>query len=228
MAFGIGFKQVGYIDKGHRYAYGRINAYDTNHDGYKELIFFVNEGVGEPKYIIDYEYRPVNNYTMIDTLNYNQFRYSFDVNETDNDTYTDLNMESDTTSVLESIDYNNYPKQRVWNANIILPMSHMYFTDLDRDYKKEIFTIKGDLESLFVFENNGNNIYDLVWTNNVSSIDQNITSFAIGDFDGDSLTEFVTGTSGGKMILWECTGDNQYQSFGLIVLWHTICGTTSR
>jgi hypothetical protein len=212
VCWAVNFKQVAYIDKGQRAVYGFIKAYDTNHDGYKELIFMVNEGLGKPNYIINYEYKPVNNYLIGDTICYWQFRYSFDIAETDDDTYTDLTTRrvSDTVSVFESINYNSYPKQQVWKINH--PAFPLYFTDLDRDFKKEVFTVRGDIESLYVFENSGDNQYDLVWTFNGTGLAENWSTFAIGDFDGDSLTEFVTGTSGGKMIMWEHTGlDNQYQ-----------------
>ena len=86
-----------------------------------------------------------------------------------------------------------------------------YITDLDKDGKKEILTSNIDAESIFVFECSGDNQYDLVYTNNVTGYGGNILTFAFDDFDQDSLMEFVTGGSIGQVILWECTGDNQYQ-----------------
>jgi hypothetical protein len=212
----VNFKQVAYIDKGAWEGYGIVKTYDTNHDGNKEIITSCRTQVAPLEAVYSYEYKGYNTYILGDTIwAGTPYPFVWDVNEADGDGFTDLTMQNNNASnnIYESIDYISYPKQIVWNYNTqTISVAPTYMYDLDRDGKYDILTVDVGLESLFVFENNGDNQYNIVWTYNGTGLAEAWSTFAIGDFDGDSLTEFVTGTSGGKMILWEHTGlDNQYQ-----------------
>jgi hypothetical protein len=214
VCWAVNFKQVVYIDRGKLAFYGFIKAYDTNQNSNKELLFYIREGLTKPKYLAAYEYSVINTYTFADTL-INASAYLFDVGDVDCDNLTDIETMTGIASncIYESANYNNYPKKIVWNYNINTTYApYTYYHDLDKDAQFDILTVNTSAESVFVFENTGDDQYNLVWTFNGTSLAENWSTFAIGDFDGDSLTNFVTGTSGGKMIMWEHTGlDNQYQ-----------------
>jgi len=216
ICWAVNFKQVGYIDKGAWEWYGLVKTYDTNHDGNKEIITSCRTQVAPLEAVYSYEYKGNNTYILGDTIwAGTPYPFVWDVNEADGDGFTDLTMQNNNASnnVYESIDYISYSKQIVWSYNTqTIGVAPTYFYDLDRDGKYDILTVDVDAESVFVFENNGDNQYNIVWTYNGTGLAENWSTFAIADFDGDSLTEFVTGTSGGNMILWEHTGiDNQYQ-----------------
>jgi hypothetical protein len=83
------------------------------------------------------------------------------------------------------------------------------YADLDRDSRQELVI---SVFGIRVFENVGNNRYDSVAVLNDSNHVVN-SDFAIGDFDGDSLTDIVAGINPlGYIVVFEATGqDNQYQ-----------------
>jgi hypothetical protein len=104
--------------------------------------------------------------------------------------------------------------------------------DQDQDGKMEI--IVAAAERIFVFENTGNDIYELVWqsgaivTENVLGYKKSmtqytrpplteITALAVDyDLDNDNASEIIGGIDG-WFFAFECTGDNNYS-----LIWKTL------
>ncbi|HEX9739534.1 MAG TPA: hemagglutinin, partial [Ignavibacteriaceae bacterium] len=84
--------------------------------------------------------------------------------------------------------------------------------DLDGDeYSDYVFTnhSQGDLQ---VYEYNpATNNFDSVYYYNLQAIALYFLGFAIGDYDLDSKPEFFIGSSSGKVVGFESTGNNTYQ-----------------
>ena len=94
----------------------------------------------------------------------------------------------------------------VWDTLPPGGVDRAQFCDLDRDGLPEIVTSNSYAPGFSVYENRGDNRYvDLHFPNHLADGD-----FGVGDFDGDSLTELVTGDIDGSIRVFECTGDDQY------------------
>jgi hypothetical protein len=213
LAYSAQFKVISNINEGQDGGYGFVRIVDTNYNGKPELIFNTYKGIGN-WYVIDYEYAETNQYFQLDTLSF-YYGTSWDVGNLDDDSLMDIvmqNKKGDSIVVFESPSLDSCPTVKVWSGYIgTIAVAPSYVTDLDKDNKKEILTSNIDAESIFVFECSGDNQYDLVYTNNVSGFGEGLHAFAFDDFDQDSLMEFVTGGSIGQVIVWECTGPDQYQ-----------------
>jgi len=205
-----------------------VLCYDTNHNDSNEIIF----ATYPPNRWEIREYRPWNQYQLVyaDTGVYpyppgittGNF-VPYDVGDIDQDSLTDLlgpNYEraNDTTynvvTTQESPNYNFYPENLSWwyrTSNLGYSYTYYLTPDLDRDGKKEILTFEGwDSTPIVIIENTGNNQNVPVWRRvNYGS------GFAFGDFDQDSLTEFVTASPGssGQVFVFENTsiGNDQYE-----------------
>ena len=214
MCYAAKFKVISYINEGQFGDYGFVRVFDTNHNGKPEILFFTNKSVGN-SYNVAYEYQAMNQYVLLDTLAYYYYGLFWAVGNIDADSLTDIIVQkntADSITVFESPAYDSCPTNKVWGGSIkTIAVAPSYITDLDKDGKKEIFTSNIDAESIFVFECSGDNQYDLVYTNNVTGFGEIVYTFAFDDFDRDSLMEFVTGGAIGQVILWECTGPDQYQ-----------------
>jgi hypothetical protein len=148
----------------------------------------------------------------------------WDIGDLDSDSLLDLlNQRWDSAGVgkigfqiYEPNDYWSFPKKPVWSWRyewLGNSSTRMYITDLDRDGLKEILTADADVA--YVFENRGDNQYTKVYSDTLPFY-YSTPAFAIGDFDGDGLMEFVRGTTWGgssrpTVYVYECTGDDQYQ-----------------
>jgi len=209
--FAFNFKTVATLPEGQDGYYGFIRVFDTNHNGLKELIFNSYRGLGN-WYIIDYEYALNNQYSILDTIAF-YYGDGWTLGYIDNDSLADIIIQRrDTIIVFESPSYDSCPTKKVWGSSIkTISVAPSYITDLDKDGNKEILTSNIAAESVFIFECTADNQYDLVYTNNVTAYGGNILAFAHDDFDRDSLREFVTGGIEGQVVLWECTGPDQYQ-----------------
>ncbi len=104
--------------------------------------------------------------------------------------------------------------------------------DFDQDGFKEFVTgsINGDV---YVFENTGNDTYDLVFSDTISTPNAYLT-YATNDMDGNGKAEFFVGGSSyyegiaGTRVYWfEADGDNHYRKVRTFFLWGTdVLGTT--
>jgi hypothetical protein len=201
---------------------------DSDHNGLNEIIFFTQF----PTRWEIWEYRPMNQYQLVyaDTGVYpyppgiEPGNFSpYDVGDIDQDSLVDLlgpNYEraNDTTynvvTTQESPAINSYPENLSWwyrTSNLTYSYTYYFTPDLDRDGHKEILTFEAwDSTPIVIIENTGNNQNVPVWRRvNYGS------GFAFGDFDQDSLTEFVTASPGssGQVFVFENTiiGNDQYE-----------------
>ncbi|MCX8015647.1 MAG: VCBS repeat-containing protein, partial [candidate division WOR-3 bacterium] len=146
----------------------------------------------------------------------------YDVGDIDGDSLTDLvgpNVERrDSTFYLvttqESPNYTYYPSFLSWwfrTSNSAPGYTYYFTSDLDHDEKKEILTfVKTDSIRLTLIENVSNNQNIPVWRRFTYG-----PSYAFGDFDQDSLRDFVTANLGssGEIYFFENTGNDQYERF---------------
>jgi hypothetical protein len=208
---------------------------DTDHNGLNELILFspIMTYPGRSVWEI-WEHRPMNYYELVfaDTgpayyppgIYTGNFRPE-DIGDIDGDSLTDLlgpNEEraNDSTyyiiSTQESPNYTSYPELLSWwlrNSNIGSGSLYYFTPDLDRDGRKEMLTYEGfygDTTRLMLIENIGNNQNIPVWRRFTYG-----GYFAFGDFDQDSLRDFVTANPGssGYIYVFENTGNDQYERY---------------
>jgi hypothetical protein len=209
---------------------------DSDHNGLNEIIFPTGTIYSsDPLRWEVWEYRPVNRYELVfaDTGAYpyppgittGNF-LPFDVGDIDRDSLIDLvgrNIEkalsSDTLYYIietqESPNHNYYPESLSWHYRLSSRGygSTYYFTnDLDRDGRNEILTFE-EWDSfpnfrIAIFENVSNNQNIPVWRHPSYG-----SGFTFGDFDRDSLKEFITANPGssGQVYVYENTGPDQYQ-----------------
>jgi len=202
---------------------------DTDHNGLNELIF---HSINPTRWEI-WEYRPINHYELVfvDTGVYpyppgittGNFE-TYDIGDIDLDSLTDLlgpNYEraGDTTyydvTTQESPNYNCYPENLSWHyrlSNRGYGYTYYFTNDLDRDCRNEILTAE-DWDSLpyfriVILENIANNQNIPVWRQPSYG-----SGFAFGDFDRDSLREFITANPGssGQVYVFENTDPDQYE-----------------
>jgi len=213
----LNFKQVAYIPSGIVWSSGYIKGIDANNDGYEDLIF--RTYLGQWQGTVFWGYRPYNRYIFEDSVTWPLF---WEIGYLDSDSLLDMITQyADTSSsdhfiyVYEPPNQYAFPKIPVWSWRyewVGNTAENIYITDLDRDGQKEFIT--KDNQVIYVFENRGNNQYQMVFSDTLpGSLFVPTAPFAIGDFDGDGRMEFVTGvcTPPPSCYLYECTGDDQYQ-----------------
>lgn len=201
---------------------GRLCVQDSDRDGNYEFIF-AHDGYPESS-IYYYELQLPNNWQK-DSVAYPYCPLLWDSGDFDADGFYDLVMQCGNTdphwvgmAIFESPDSFSCPIQEVWRDTVgfalVQPIS-VY--DVDRDRYPEIFKLgwmKVDCTTVYypfgVYESGGNNLYDTVYVA-PSSLGSLSSSIAFGDFDTDSLTEFVIGNIDGYYQVWECIGNNNYQ-----------------
>jgi len=192
---------------------GRINTFDSNHDDYLELSLYVNDN---SYYVPNYEYRPINQYIFADTFYQGNGCLPWDVGYLNLNMYTDLIVNGpniDTINIYESADLYSYPKIFINKFKTDVSygtIARYYNTDLDRDGLREIMCYSQSNDTLSVYENTTGNNFSLVYNFMVVPY-QSALAFAIGDADNDSITEFMTGGVSGRILVFKCKGDNNYQ-----------------
>jgi len=208
-ASGLNFKQVSYIPSGITWNGGYIKGYDFNHDSYQDLAF----SKGSPARLVYHGYRPYNRYVFEDSGGPSS-DYFWDFGNLDGDSLMDVVAQGNSfptaIRIFEPSNYWTFPKIMVWNWRyeyIGNGLQGMYITDLDRDTLKEILT--ADAQVQYVFENRGDNQYLKVFSDTTPALPT--PAFAFGDFDGDGVMEFVRGTYGSAVWVYECSGPDQYR-----------------
>lgn len=110
---------------------------------------------------------------------------------------------------------------KVWDSGSTIPdrVFDVAVGDTDKDGKPEIiaadFSFSGGAK-IYVFENTGNNSYQLVWDSG-TTLNMRISRVAIGDQDSDENLEIIAAGShdippqNAKVYVFENIGDNDYQ-----------------
>jgi hypothetical protein len=187
---------------------GRIAEYwpcgDCNHN-------FRQEGYaskGSPDTILAYECMQADSFREIHTRAIGG--RVFDVGDGDRDGLGDIicqGRESHIIDDYESVAPDSFPSRLVWQESIFAHQADFArFTDLDRDGHPEITVLWRDT-GIAVYANHGDNNYA-----EVQFLPGAEGQFAVGDFDGDSLTEIAFQAGGLVSVLevFECDGDNHY------------------
>lgn len=118
---------------------------------------------------------------------------------------------------MESDDYYSLPSEINWMGAYSSPHEAYFSTpfriaELDQDGKKDIIFVSYGLNVVLIYENVRNDSNRLVWTDTLTDKDYTLRCFVCADFDGDGLTEFMSGGIWGDYVVWENTGvDNEYQ-----------------
>jgi hypothetical protein len=220
-----GFVQKWYIPRGNNIVPTEMQIMDTDKDGNLEFIFTVYGGW--PAYLHFYELH-LPDVWEIDSFLLPSADLLWDGGDFDNDGLCDLVIQfhsenpllADGIAIFASPDSFSYPTQEVWRDTVgfgdVQPIS-VY--DVDRDGYLEIFKLgwlKIDSITVYypfgVYECTGNNLYDTVFMA-PTALGSLSSTMAFGDFDADSLAEFVIGNIDGYYQIWECTGNNVYQCF---------------
>jgi hypothetical protein len=216
-------------------AYGRVVCCDSDHDSLSEMIFLTGTIQPDNPYRLEvWEHRGWNRFSLVfaDTGTHSPppgittgNAIPFAAGDVDNDGLTDIvciTVEPDSSDpdkfyddviTIESPDSFSYPCSLSWyfryDSNTAIPDPVYYPPDLDQDGHKEIIKAGG-----WVWENTGNNQNQLVWRGFGYR-------YAFGDFDMDGKMNFASASlnSNGIMVVWECTGDDQYQTVYRDTVW---------
>jgi len=178
---------------------------DTDRDGYYELIF-KHFQYPYPSCLLFCEFHPPNTW-IIDSITELIDPLPEVVGDFDLDGLYDLLNRS---IILESPDSSSYPNQIVWQFNHhVSPPFGVY--DVDRDGFKEILVSYahdsvGQSEIFWVYENTGDNRYELIFKTDAYCS----STHACADFDGDGKKEFAFGNLAGDCIIYESPANNTY------------------
>ena len=206
---------------------GRVLCCDSDHDSMPELI--LHAGTTKPSDALRievWEHQGWNRFSLvfadtgadppppgITTGN----AIPFAAGDIDDDGLTDIvciTVEPDSTNpdkvyddviTIEGPDSFSYPCSLSWyfryDSNTAIPQPTYYPPDLDQDGHKEIIMAGG-----WVWENTGNDQNNLVWRGYGYS-------YTFGDFDMDGKMNFASASLGssGRVVVWECTGDDTYE-----------------
>lgn len=185
--------------------YGQIAFGDTDHDGWNEIVFYVNDDLvfkywimeeqGNNTYTLEYEGPPLVPYATGDL---------------DGDGKSEIiGQRSYQIQVYESADASSYPTQLVWSSP---PMSNIIggatVGDTDRDGKMEIIHSINGPSYLIIFENTGDDTYEEVFS--AYTVWQDESEKVVADLDGDGLIEIAFCGSSGVVSVFESPADNQW------------------
>ena len=190
------------------YPYAPIHADDVDEDGLKEIIFYLKPP--EPPVIGIYEKNPNGGFNLVHMVPYylppSQFGswifVEFGIGDFDNDGKKDIiqtgyngdNM-MEYFEVVESKERYTYPDTIVWLDSLYIegnsPHFYVWIGKFDFDDKTDIVIYKGDATDLLIYENEGDNLYNLACHKNNN--DTNLTNggFAAGDLDMDGRPELI-------------------------------------
>jgi hypothetical protein len=215
--------------------HGRVVCCDSDHDSLPEMFFYTGTiRPTDPLRHEVWEHQGWNRFSLVfaDTGEYPEppgittgNAIPFAAGDIDGDGLTDIvciTVEPDSSDpdkfynvviTIESPDSFSYPCSLSWyfryDSNTAIPDPVYYAPDLDQDGHKEIIKAGG-----WVWENTGNNQNSFVWRGFGYR-------YAFGDFDMDGKMNFASASlnSNGIMVVWECTGDDQYETVYRDTVW---------
>lgn len=119
------------------------------------------------------------------------------------------------TFLLESKTPNGYPTQIVWETPFI---SSGTSADLDDDEKIEIVGVDNSNNRILIFENRGNDQFDIIaeLTNGTEGNNIFTQQIVIDDFNADGKSEIVFGDSDGDLFVHSVVANDSYN-----LQWHT-------
>jgi len=190
----------------------RAFGFDTDRDGRQNLVFGAY-----PRPIQFWEHIDFDRYVLEDTTKWSVL---YDVGYLDGDSLIDM-VGSQCGGVYplyvyESPNQSMNPISIVWGDSLFYGIRGGYITDLDQDGIKEILFRYSYLDQPpwyhnCVYENTGDNQYTLIWEDTIHCS----AYYVNDDFDLDGRIEFATGYpypgAYGRVSVWECIGDNNYQ-----------------
>ncbi len=202
---GMSFRRVVEIEDD---AVTRAIGFDTDQDGRQNLVFSSRNTIF---YNLFWEHIGFDRHFLEDSAS---GELLCDIGFLDADSLVDMICNRRGTpfpmQVFESPTVNSHPTNIVWQDSGFMMINCASITDLDQDGIKEfLFSYSGGW--VHVYENTGDNQYSLVWVDTLNKA----ADFIEGDFDQDGRIDFVTGYAGGgpggRVSVWECVGDNNYQ-----------------
>ena len=112
--------------------------------------------------------------------------------------------------LLEQSAQGEFPTERIWE---VPGKWGIAIADTDIDGTPEIFTRDDTTNAILIYEADGDNTYHNTATLENPTLGSNRISpnVAIGDFDGDGLTDILIGDSDGDIFTYEAIGNNQYR-----------------
>jgi hypothetical protein len=193
------------------FPYAPIHADDIDEDGLKEVIFRLDDPFPHHQIGI-YERNPNGGFNLVHKIPfilppyYGSVYVEFDIGDFDNDGKKDIIQSTygangtqwiEYFEVVESKERYTYPDTIVWLDSLYIdgndPKLWVWIGKLDFDDKTDIVIYKGDgYSDLLIYENEGDNLYNLVWHKNYYS-DTNLTNgaFTVGDLDMDGRPELI-------------------------------------
>ncbi len=179
-----------------------------------------------PKSLVIYERSPEGKFNLVHALTQNAsvadsvvsqnteidlatFK-PWSVGDTDSDGLLEV-LASDTerTFLLESKTPNGYPNQIVWETPFI---SGGKSADLDGDGKIEIIGVDNNNNRILIFENRGNDQFDITAELTDETEGKNIFAqqIAIDDFNADGNTDIVFGDSDGDLFVYSGLANDSF------------------
>ena len=211
------FVQKWYIPGGTNYGAGRICVGDTDRDGNHEFIFTTYGG----SYTIYFYELYLPGTWEIDSVPDLNAPLLWDIGDFDIDGSHDLVIQCGSVSpfwtglaIFESPDSFSYPTQEIWRDTVdIGTVQPICVYDIDRDSIPEILQTGGEAGSNYyidfsIYESIGDNAYDVKYF--FESPETPTSTIAFGDFDSDSVIEFVLGTIDGQYSIFESPENDSY------------------
>jgi hypothetical protein len=214
------FQQKWIIPYGNINGGGRLLVDDTDHDSQVELIF--RRWIAQSFGVHFAEFVPPDSWDIYESIHVDSVLV-WSSGDFDNDGHADLVTYGDASSagppvpiisVYESPDSLSYPANEAWRDSVdIGTVQPICVYDIDKDGITEILQTGGELGTNYyvdfsIYESIGDNSYEVKYY--FESPETPTSTIAFGDFDGDSLNEFVLGTIDGQYSIFESPGNDTY------------------